>query len=474
MGLSDRVQRFMLFYLRAVVFLFAGTVVLILGALLGLCMPFHPWAAHVVTRSFCHLGAKIFGIELQVSHYQKLVANTPCIIISNHQHTLDILLSGMIMPKRTVTLGKTALFFIPFFGFCFWIFGHIPINRSNRKKSLKSMERIDTAILKHKKSIWIMPEGTRSQGQEILLPFKKGAFITAKNTAAPIVPICIVPYVGHINWNRPNSVTITAEVLDPIRVGTRPIREVMEETRQRMRDKIDELLRKQYAPLVAIDGPGGSGKSTVAKKLAQHLRVLYIDTGAMYRALACAAQERGVVFEEGTALENFLQGIEFKYADGDRLVSVDGEDLTEKIRDHHIAELASVFSALPSVRNYLTALQKTLPSQRFCVMEGRDIGTVVFPHALCKFFLTASAGERAKRRRRQLRESGDDSSSLESILADQKIRDKRDQERDNAPLRKAPDAELVNTDGKTVDEVVALLSRRVRERMKRTSIGTRT
>lgn len=225
------------------------------------------------------------------------------------------------------------------------------------------------------------------------------------------------------------------------------------------------MRKEKPVALVAIDGPSGSGKSALAKELALGLGILYIDTGAMYRALGLVAKNRGIPFEEGGALTTFLEEIHFKYADGKGLVSVDGEDLTEAIREHSVSELASVFSALPSVRRYLGQFQRALPGQRPCVMEGRDVGTVIFPDAFCKFFITASVETRARRRYEQLLgkySPGD--ISLEAILQDQRKRDERDKARNHAPLARAPDAEIIDTSDYTLHEVTALVAKKVRKR----------
>ena len=223
--------------------------------------------------------------------------------------------------------------------------------------------------------------------------------------------------------------------------------------------------------VVAIDGPSGSGKSSVAKLLAKELGILYIDTGAMYRALAYAACERGVAFTEGLALQEFFGSIVFEYGKENSLVSVDGEDLSLRIREHRISRLASDFSRLPSVREFLLDIQRDLPGSRTCVMEGRDIGTAIFPDAFCKFFVTASLETRAKRRLGQLRELGDDGATLDQIIEDQKKRDENDANRAVAPLKRADDAEAVDTEPCTLEEVVVLLAGKVRARAQKVGLA---
>ena len=141
--------------------------------------------------------------------------------------------------------------------------------------------------------------------------------------------------------------------------------------------------------VIAIDGPCGSGKSSVAKKVATSLGVIYIDTGAMFRALGYCCHKNGIPFEEGKKINDFLNDLDLKYAvSDDCLIEVNGENLTETIRDHSVSALASGISIIPSVRTFLLNFQRKLAAQVVCIMEGRDIGTVVFPNAFCKIYLT--------------------------------------------------------------------------------------
>lgn len=220
-----------------------------------------------------------------------------------------------------------------------------------------------------------------------------------------------------------------------------------------------------YEKVIAIDGPSGSGKSTVAKDLAQHLGVLYIDTGAMFRALAYVCDQRKIEFVEGEKLTTFLNNIKLDYGISDSiLIQVDGENLSEKIREHHVSKLASIISQLPSVRNFLLNFQRGLAKDRICVMEGRDIGTVVFPSAFSKFFITASAEVRATRRLNQLREKGDNSVTFDQIVEDVKKRDETDSNRAVAPLKKAEDAMLLDTSNLSLSDIISVLSREIKFR----------
>ncbi len=197
--------------------------------------------------------------------------------------------------------------------------------------------------------------------------------------------------------------------------------------------------------VIAIDGPSGSGKSTMAKRLAERLNILYIDTGAMYRALAFWADKQGVAYHEGPEMKEFLESLDISYGKGENLISIGGENLTEKIREHRVSTLASQFSQIPSVRTFLINFQRDLGQKEVCVMEGRDIGTVVFPEAFCKIFVTASAEVRAKRRLNQLEESGKTGLDFDQVLKDVVERDRLDTEREVSPLRVADDAILLDT-----------------------------
>ncbi len=222
----------------------------------------------------------------------------------------------------------------------------------------------------------------------------------------------------------------------------------------------------QTSQVVAIDGPSGSGKSTVARALARELGLLYIDTGAMFRALATYADSRGIDFKEGPELTEFLNNIKMEYGvSEDVLIAIDGQDLTRAIREHRVSKLASIISQLPSVRTFLLKFQRDLAGERLCVMEGRDIGTVVFPNAFIKFFVTASVQTRALRRLDQLRAGGDQDVELEQVIKDVIKRDETDTNREVAPLKQAADAELVDTTNYTQEEIISMLAAKVRSRL---------
>lgn len=206
--------------------------------------------------------------------------------------------------------------------------------------------------------------------------------------------------------------------------------------------------------IVAIDGPSGAGKSTLAKRVAKELRFTYLDTGAIYRALALKILRRRVDLNDTAALSAIVQDsdIDLRGQNGQLQVILDGEDVSALIRTPEVSQMASKASAIPMVRHRLLHLQRELGRRGNVVAEGRDIGTVVFPDAQVKIYLDASIEERARRRFHELRAAGREVSLAETI-SEMKERDKRDSERDIAPLRKADDALAVDSSGLTADAV---------------------
>jgi cytidylate kinase len=207
--------------------------------------------------------------------------------------------------------------------------------------------------------------------------------------------------------------------------------------------------------VIAIDGPVGAGKSTVAKLVARKLGYLYVDTGAMYRAVALKALRLGMDINDPIVMAMLAEATDIQLqqqGDGSVRVFLDGEDVTEAIRTPEVSEASSIVSAHEGVRKVLAERQKAMAKLGGVVMEGRDIQTVIAPDAEVKIFLTASLEERAKRRWLELQQKGI-SVSYEEVLQEVKERDERDKNRAIAPLRKAPDAVEIDTTGMTPEEV---------------------
>ncbi|HVX14677.1 MAG TPA: (d)CMP kinase [Pirellulales bacterium] len=213
--------------------------------------------------------------------------------------------------------------------------------------------------------------------------------------------------------------------------------------------------------IVAIDGPAGAGKSSAAKALARRLGFRFLDTGAMYRTVALAGLRRQVDWEDADAVASLARQLAITLT-GERVL-LDGEDVTHEIRTLAVTSVTYYPANNPAVREHLVELQRQVASGHNVVTEGRDQGTVVFPHAECKIFLTASPLERARRRLIDLQEHGE-TVTIDEVLADQNERDRRDASRDIGPLKPAHDAIELTTDGLSPDAVVDRLEALVRAR----------
>lgn len=226
------------------------------------------------------------------------------------------------------------------------------------------------------------------------------------------------------------------------------------------------MMGKNNTLKIAIDGPGGAGKSTLAKALSKKLGFAYVDTGAIYRTVGFAARERGIAPDDAATVTEMLGQIkvEAKFEDGRQDMYLDGEFLGDRIREHDISHYASAVSAIPAVREYLFDMQRSIADENNVIMDGRDIGTVILPDAQLKIFLTATSEERAMRRTKELIEKGQ-SAVYEQILADIKERDERDSSREVAPLKPAEDAILFNNTGYTPEQSLEALLVIVRDKL---------
>lgn len=220
---------------------------------------------------------------------------------------------------------------------------------------------------------------------------------------------------------------------------------------------------------IAIDGPAGAGKSTVAKGIAQRLGIQHLDTGAMYRAMALLAQRSGVDADDGAGLSRLLNQADIcvEFHDGAQRVLLDGEDVTALLRTPEISMGASKVGVHPCVRVKLTELQRQVARTYSVVMDGRDITTNVLPDTPYKFFITASPEERARRRLNELAQKGGGSETYESVLADILVRDHNDSTRAFMPLRIADDAVVVDTTRMSIAEALDFVTARIEEMRRR-------
>lgn len=217
---------------------------------------------------------------------------------------------------------------------------------------------------------------------------------------------------------------------------------------------------------IAIDGPAGAGKSTIAKILAKELELIYVDTGALYRTIGYYVTSRGIDTADTDAVVAALDGlkVELKYVEGVQRVFANGEDVSDLIRTPAISMAASAVSAIPAVRAYLLDTQRNIAATHSVIMDGRDIGTVILPDAKVKIFLSASPESRAKRRYDELQAKGDPA-TYEEVLADMIKRDYDDSHRAIAPLKQAEDAIPVDTSGETLEQSVAKIKAIVYEKL---------
>tara|TARA_Y100001970_G_scaffold50422_1_gene63812 strand:+ start:21 stop:689 length:669 start_codon:yes stop_codon:yes gene_type:complete len=220
--------------------------------------------------------------------------------------------------------------------------------------------------------------------------------------------------------------------------------------------------------IIAIDGPAASGKSTSAKLLAEKLKFLYLDTGAMYRCIALAVIENQIDIKNKQSLKDFIDNfkLEMRTIDGVSVFLINGENVSKKIRSSSVSKKVSEISAIPSIRKYMVSMQRSFAKNTKCVVEGRDIGTVVFPKATIKFFMIASVEVRAKRRQLELRRLGEEI-TLKDLQKDIEARDKYDSERSHSPLKKAFDAIEIDTTNMTLRDQLSVMVKNVNLKINR-------
>ncbi len=219
---------------------------------------------------------------------------------------------------------------------------------------------------------------------------------------------------------------------------------------------------------IAIDGPAGAGKSTIAKAVAKQLEYIYADTGALYRSIALNAINSGTNTDNEAEINELLSNtkVEIKFIDGEQRVFLNSQDVSDKIRTTEVSMMASKVSAIAAVRDFLLELQRGLARENNVIMDGRDIGTVVLPQAQVKIFLTASAQCRAKRRYKDYLAAGNTQESYEQILADIQQRDYNDSHRAVAPLKPAEDSVIVDTSDDTLEQSVEKITAVVNSKIK--------
>jgi len=231
--------RYLRYTLLAIHFIFSST----LGLLIGLVRPFNPtnsrWCSHI----YAFFGLPIIGIKTRVEGLEHFKQDSPYIIVCNHQSNWDLFVAGSVVPVRTVSLGKKSLKFIPFFGQLYWLAGNVLIDRGNRKKALEAMTITKKALLEKNTNIWIFAEGTRNRGKN-MLPFKKGAFVTAINAGVPIVPVVCSSYLTNFDLNKWDNGTARIRVLPAIStagMGQADVETLLAKCHKLMLENIHEL-----------------------------------------------------------------------------------------------------------------------------------------------------------------------------------------------------------------------------------------
>ncbi len=233
----------MLKVIRVVVVLAYFFTVALLGSLVSLLRPFNPDNTRLCGRLFSWGAIRLLGVDLKIEGLENLRDMQPGIVLANHQSNLDLFVHGAVIPRRTVSVGKKSLAYLPLFGQVYWLAGNILIDRANSRQSIDTMTQVSEAIKHRATSIWVFPEGTRNRGKG-LQAFKKGAFHMAINAQAPIYPICASTYAGRLELNRWRSGTIRVRILPPIptrELGHEDIQPLMAQVSSTMRAVIEEM-----------------------------------------------------------------------------------------------------------------------------------------------------------------------------------------------------------------------------------------
>jgi len=239
----------MLFYLRC--FLIALYLFLVgaVGILVCLARPFHPDNTRWFARIYSWGGAAILGIKIRRHNYGSLNNIGPCVYVVNHQHNFDLFITGRVVAKRTVTVGKKSLRWLPFFGQLYWLAGNVLIDRKNQARSSATVNEATQALMEKNTSIWVFAEGTRNRGKN-MLPFKRGAFVMAIEAGVPIIPICVSSYVRNMDLHRLKSGIADIRILPPImtdRLTMEDIPQIMKQCWENMKETIEAMDRAVYS-----------------------------------------------------------------------------------------------------------------------------------------------------------------------------------------------------------------------------------
>ncbi len=247
-----------LYMLRFILVILYLIIICCFGSLVCLFRPRHPDNTRIFGRMLSSVCLKIIGLRIIIRDRQYLDSEFPCVYIANHQDRMDLFVSGMIIPRRTISAGKKSVIYIPFFGMFYWMTGNILFDRRNRKKAWITMNRVTDMLIKKATSVYVFPEGTRNYRRG-LLPFKQGAFKMAIRADVPIVPICISTYINSADFERWHSGTVLVQVLEPVStedLSVQDASELSDECRSRMHLTIQELDMEWNRPMFPHYGKG--------------------------------------------------------------------------------------------------------------------------------------------------------------------------------------------------------------------------